>query len=186
MGVSGNKKDKYVEAAKGTNLFFAIYADEEGNRSYETVPLNVVIERQKQGLPSCPATNDKGDRLLFDLSPNDLVYVPTPEEMENPSNVDFNNLSKEQVKRIYKFVSCTGSEGHFIPNSNAFEIIKNENGTNSKSERMQEFSDGNTIYDVKNNPIQIKATCWKLSVNRTGKINIFTAKKISEKFNNHQ
>lgn len=186
VGVSGNKKDKYVEAAKGTNLFFAIYADEEGNRSYETVPLNVVIERQKQGLPSCPATNDKGDRLLFDLSPNDLVYVPTPEEMENPSNVDFNNLSKEQVKRIYKFVSCTGSEGHFIPNSNAFEIIKNENGTNSKSERMQEFSDGNTIYDVKNNPIQIKATCWKLSVNRTGKINIFTAKKISEKFNNHQ
>lgn len=28
VGVKGNKKDKYVEAAKGTNLFFAIYVDE--------------------------------------------------------------------------------------------------------------------------------------------------------------
>lgn len=49
VGVKGNKKDKYVEAAKGTNLFFAIYVDENGIRSYETIPLNIVIERLKQG-----------------------------------------------------------------------------------------------------------------------------------------
>ncbi len=89
VGFSGNKKDKYVEAAKGTNLFFAIYVNNEGNRSYETIPLNVVIERQKQGLPSCPATNNIGHTLLFDLSPNDLVYVPTVEEQENPNLIDF-------------------------------------------------------------------------------------------------
>ena len=51
VGATGNKKDKYVEAAKGTNLFFAIYADENGKRSYETIQLNIVIERLKQGLP---------------------------------------------------------------------------------------------------------------------------------------
>lgn len=170
VGITGNKKDKYVEAAKGTNLFFAIYVDDEGNRSYETIPLNLVVERQKQDLPSCPSENDKGHRLLFDLSPNDLVYVPTEEEMENPQSVDFQNLSKEQVGRIYKFVSCTGSEGHFIPSQNAFEIIKNENGTNSKNERMQDFFDGNTIFDNKEKPIQIKSVCWKLIANRLGKI----------------
>ncbi|MFA7493796.1 MAG: type II CRISPR RNA-guided endonuclease Cas9, partial [Proteiniphilum sp.] len=54
LGETGNKKSKYVEAAKGTNLFFAIYADKEGGRSYETIPLNIVIERLKQGLKEVP------------------------------------------------------------------------------------------------------------------------------------
>ncbi|MDR1561093.1 MAG: hypothetical protein LBS23_01930, partial [Holosporaceae bacterium] len=58
LGFFGNKKDKYVEAAKGTNLFFAIYADENGNRTFETIPLNIVIERLKQGLPEVPEHND--------------------------------------------------------------------------------------------------------------------------------
>lgn len=174
VGTEGNKSSKFVEAAKGTNLFFAIYIDDEGNRSYETIPLNIVIERQKQGLPSCPELNDKGHRLLFDLSPNDLVYVPTIEEQDNPNSVDFKNLSEEQVKRIYKFVSCTGGEGHFVPNSNASEIIKNENGTNSKSERVQDFYDGKTVLDISEKPIQVKSVCWKLDVNRLGQIkNVF-------------
>ena len=56
VGQKGNKRTKFVEAAKGTNLFFAIYETEEidkdtkkviRKRSYSTIPLNVVIERQK-------------------------------------------------------------------------------------------------------------------------------------------
>ena len=170
VGTEGNKNSKFVEAAKGTNLFFAIYVDNEGNRNYETIPLNIVIERQKQGLPSCPELNEKGHNLLFDLSPNDLVYVPSLEEQENPNSVDFNNLSEEQVKRIYKFVSCTGIVGYFVPNTNASEIIKNENGTNSKSERVQDFYDNKTILDNSGKPIQIKSVCWKLETNRLGQI----------------
>lgn len=65
VGTEGNKNSKFVEAAKGTNLFFAIYVDNEGNRNYETIPLNIVIERQKQGLPSCPELNEKGHNLLL-------------------------------------------------------------------------------------------------------------------------
>src|SRR5690606_2704749 len=37
IGQTGNKGSKFVEAAKGTNLFFAIYRDEQGKRNYETV-----------------------------------------------------------------------------------------------------------------------------------------------------
>ena len=170
LGNSIGSKHKWVEAEAGTNLFYAIYIDDEGKRSYDTIPLNIVIERQKQGLPSCPELNDKGHRLLLNLSPNDLVYVPTEDEQNNPISVDFNNLTAEQVKRIYKFVSCTGGEGHFIPNTNASEIIKNENGTNSKSERVQDFYDGKTILDNSEKPIQIKSVCWKLEVNRLGQI----------------
>ncbi len=34
VGYTGNKKTKFVEAAKGTNLFFAIYQDQNGKRNY--------------------------------------------------------------------------------------------------------------------------------------------------------
>src|SRR5690606_22383150 len=50
LGQTGNKGTKYVEATKGTNLFFAVYQNEKSKRSYESIPLNILIERQKQGL----------------------------------------------------------------------------------------------------------------------------------------
>jgi CRISPR-associated endonuclease Csn1 len=166
VGYSGNKKDKYVEAAKGTNLFFAVYEDEKGKRSYESVPLNIVIERQKQGLD---VVDLKGEKDFY-LSPNDLVYLPFGDELENSNNIDFENLSTESIKRIYKFVSCTGGEGHFIPFVNAVEIVKNENGTNSKSERMQNYYDGNCRLDKNDKPIMIKDNCVKLKIDRLGNI----------------
>jgi CRISPR-associated endonuclease Csn1 len=43
---------------------------------------NVVIERLKKGLSPAPE-NEKGNLPKFILSPNDLVYVPTKEEIEN-------------------------------------------------------------------------------------------------------
>ena len=77
VGQTGNKSTKYVEAAKGTNLFFAIYETELEDkstgeiikkRSYATIPLNVVIDRQKQGLPSAPE-DENGNLPKFVLSP---------------------------------------------------------------------------------------------------------------------
>src|SRR5690606_14027732 len=52
LGTKGNKKDKYVQGAP--NLFFGIYLDKDGNRSFETIPLDKVIERQKQKLSPVP------------------------------------------------------------------------------------------------------------------------------------
>ncbi|SHM03116.1 type II CRISPR RNA-guided endonuclease Cas9 [Flavobacterium xanthum] len=170
LGQTGNKADKYVEAAKGTNLFFAIYQDEKGKRNYKTIPFNEVIERQKQGLSSALEKHENGNRLLFTLSPNDLVYVPTEDEKENLTLLDFNKLSKEQAERIYKFVSCTSGEGHFVSHNYSKEIISNENGSNNKNERMLEFNPSNTIYDEKEKPVMIKSVCWKLEIDRLGKI----------------
>ena len=115
LGETGNKINKYVEAAKGTNLFFAIYQDKTGKRSYETIPLNIVIERQKQGFPSVPEFNEKGHSLLMTLSPNDLAYIPTEGE-----NVDFNNID---FNRIYKVVSFTGGRLYTIPLSVSISIV---------------------------------------------------------------
>lgn len=168
VGTTGNKKLKYAEADKGTNLFFGIYVDENGKRTYNAIPFNEVVERLKQGLPAVPVKNDKNHKLIFNLSPNDLVYISNEDEK---INADLNTqllFNKDQIKRIYKFVSCTGGEAHFIPFGNASEIVKNENGTNSKSERMQDYFDGNCIFDASGKPLMIKENCLKLSINRLG------------------
>lgn len=156
VGQTGNKKDKYVEAAKGTNLFFAIYEDKDGNRSYDTIPLNLVVERQKQGLIPVPET--KGDSKIFAyLSPNDLVYIPAEHDIDEIRIHLSTNPTKNEVHRIYKFVSCTEGEGHFVPYYYAKEIVKNEMGTNNKSQNSLEG-------------IQIKSKCIKLKVDRLGNI----------------
>lgn len=80
IGEVGNKNHKYVEADKGTNLFFAIYVNEEGERSFESIPLNIAIERLKNHLKVAEEIKEDGRKLLFTLSPNDLVYLPDVEE----------------------------------------------------------------------------------------------------------
>ncbi|CAN5813441.1 type II CRISPR RNA-guided endonuclease Cas9 [soil metagenome] len=163
LGIKGNKKDKYVEAAKGTNLFFAIYKNNVGKRNYASIPFNEVVESQKQSAAlkekprSVPLKNSNGDDLLFHLSPNDLVYVPTEQERGNSNIINFEKLNREQQNRVLKFVSCTGSEGHFVPNCYSSPIIKNEIGANNKSQ-------------INFNSIQIKSVCWKLQIDRLGKI----------------
>ncbi len=174
LGQTGRKIDKYVETAKGTNLFFAIYSDERGKRNFNAIPLNEVIERQKEGLSSAADIDENGNKLLFTLSPNDLVYIPTEDEKENFNLINFDKLTSEQTERIYKFVSCTKGEGHFVSNCYSKEIISNENGSNNKNERMLETNKSNTVYDENQKPVMIKTVCWKLKVDRLGKIeNVF-------------
>lgn len=154
IGQSGNKKHKYVEAAKGTNLFFAVYKDGKGKRSYTSVPFNEVVERQKQGLPAVEL-KDKED---FYLSPNDLVYIPNAEELENKSGIDFNDLGKARVDNIYKVVSFSGNQIFFVRQDIATSIVnKTEFSTLNKMERA---IDG----------IMIKEQCIKLSIDRLGNV----------------
>ena len=117
VGQTGNKFSKFVEAAKGTNLFFAVYEsnilDKKTNtiikkRNYATIPLNVAIERQKQGLPVAPE-DENGNDPIFVLSPNDLVYLPTDDELAN--GIIAQPLDRG---RIYKMVSSSGEQCFFI------------------------------------------------------------------------
>ncbi len=114
------KHKKYVEAAKGTNLFYAVYWDEnKQKRNFETIPLKDVIAHQKMEahLPKeertiIPVNPDLG-KFLFYISPNDLVYVP--DENEDVTTIDWDNLTKEQIANIYKMVSSTGKQSFYIP-----------------------------------------------------------------------
>jgi CRISPR-associated endonuclease Csn1 len=164
VGQTGNKKDKYVEAAKGTNLFFTIYEDEKGKRNYETIPLNEVIEHQKwratlskeeqKNIPLIPVKPEKGE-FLFWLSPNDLVYLSTQEEKVS----DFSNLSKEENGNIYKVVSFTGNRLYAIPLNVAKSIVD-----------KVEFTQLNKLEFI--DKILVKERCEKISVNRIGIMNI--------------
>jgi len=166
VGYTGNKKDKYVEAAKGTNLYFAIYKGENKQgkivRQYDTIPFNIVVERQKQGESPVPEKffdkNDMEYSLLFYLSPNDLVYIPNEEEQDDIKNIDFNNLSGKQKSRLYKMVSSSGKQCFFVSNNVATTIQnKKEFGPLNKEEK-----------DIYEN--MIKEKCFKLKIDRLGQI----------------
>ena len=161
IGKKGNKSSKYVEAAKGTNLYFAIYEVEKldnntgeviKERKYVTIPLNIVIERLKQGLPPAP-TDDNGNEPKFVLSPNDLVYVPT--ENENKNGYNPNSL---RIERLYKMVSSAGSQCFYIKANVANSII--DKVEFSSSNKMERAITGEMIKEV----------CIPVKVDRLGNI----------------
>ena len=174
VGEKGNKKNKYVEADKGTNLYFAVYQSksidketgmEKTTRSYATVPLNIAIECQKTAGKNWKTELDsvlkkrkyisEDASLYFILSPNDLVYLPTDEELKNGR---INKLLDKS--RIYKMVSCTGNEGHFIPAFVANPIIQTlELGSNNKAQRAWTNE-------------MIKEICLPIKTDRLGNIEI--------------
>lgn len=181
IGQIGNKKDKFVVSADGTNLFFAIYKDVKGERSYETIPLNIVIENQKQGALnnkkpqdcSVPLINEKGDHLLFFLSPNDLVYIPTDDERGNPALITPKSINPKQV---YKFIDGSGTTANFITNVSAttiFNMNKKEQAKRGLNYPIQnEYGIGSP--QSKNQKslgeIMVKECCWKLQVDRLGQV----------------
>ncbi|MCM1221569.1 MAG: hypothetical protein NC548_44535 [Lachnospiraceae bacterium] len=152
VGAKGNKGAKYVEAAKGTNLYFGIYVDKNGVRSYETIPLEKVIGCVKEGKSPVPEITDDGRKLLFYLSPNDLVYVPDKKEINERS---INVINRN---RIYKMVSCNKSQCFFVLSNVATPIINKVEFTSSN--KMEKAISGEMVKNI----------CVPIKVDRLGQI----------------
>lgn len=160
VGEIGSKAKKYVEADKGTNLFFAIYVmkDNDGKevRSYATIPLKVIIDCQKQGKQEWKLLLDQwvhennivpaNATLKYILSPGDLVYLPK----ETTTTID--------KTRIYKMVSSSGPQCFFIPDAMASPIINNV-----------EFSPLNKMERALTGEM-IKEICVPIHIDRLGNI----------------
>lgn len=158
VGQSSNSEHKYVEAEKGTNLFFGIYKNAKGKRIAETIPLNIAIERKKQNLPPVPELNADGDPLIFSLSPNDLVYIPDEEEIQEGKIHLPLPLDPSQTRKIYKIVSFTGNRLMAIPCQVARPVVDG-----------LEFTKLNKL-EIALNGMSIKETCVKLLLDRLGRV----------------
>jgi CRISPR-associated endonuclease Csn1 len=104
------------------------------------------------------------------------VYVPTKEE--NVHAIDWGNLDKKQLKRMYKFVDSSDTTANFIPMSVASLIfnmnkkdqekkqidmgIQNEYGIGSPQSKNQKAITGEIIKDI----------CIKLRISRLGNIKL--------------
>jgi CRISPR-associated endonuclease Csn1 len=107
----------------------------------------------KIGLHPVPELNASGDKLLFYLSPNDLVYVPGEEEI-------LLGMIREQilVDRIYKMVSSSGTQCPFIAHRVAKSIVDKLEFT--RHNKMERAISGEMIKEV----------CIPLKVDRLGNI----------------
>lgn len=131
----------------------------------------------KQGISPVPEYDTDGNPLLFSLSPNDLVYVPTEDEIVNNS---FDAINRN---RIYKFVSSNKKDAYFIPGSFANTIynVKKDNAQQfcAKNLILHEISLSNGLgkssrsLNIDGNAEEapmIKSVCWKLETDRLGNI----------------
>jgi CRISPR-associated endonuclease Csn1 len=178
IGQTGNKSSKFVEADKGTNLFFAVFGVEKTNketgetkqvRSYLTIPLNVMIDCQKRFGSKWRVSIEvylkelelvtKDAKLLFILSPNDLVYLPMKDELKK-------GISMLDYKRIYKMVSSSGNQCFFVDEKVAKSIVDKVEFTSlNKAERAITGE-------------MIKETCLPIKVDRLGNIIELYGKKL--------
>ena len=109
-------------------------------------------------------------QLSFVLSPNDLVYVPTSEELA--SGVIAMPLD---CNRIYKMVSCTEKSAYFVPQSVAKTIYTTdkkwaERFCGDSKIIVDEFGLGSRMSKSERTigAEMIKYVCIPLKVNRLG------------------
>ena len=169
----GNKKSnkhKWVEAEQGTNLHFAVYINDSSERSFEKISLRQAIDRAVIESEIVPAYNKNGNKLLFSLSPNDLVYVPTQDEIKNQVTIDFLNLSQNQKRRIFS-VNDFSKAIYFAPVNISNSIISKEVDLNFDS-RNDKFTGSFDTKTASFEGKQIKEVCIKLKVDRLGNISV--------------
>jgi CRISPR-associated endonuclease Csn1 len=158
-----------VEADKGTNLFFAIYESktEDGKctRSFVSVPLRMVIDCKKTDIKHWKQELDKTlhksnlvpetAKPIALLSPGDLVYVPTMQEITN----GVLNFNKNQ---IYKVVSFDTPNCYFVPHYVASSVIDKAEFTRHNKIPRVVFIDGDNRL--------IREYCIPIQVDRLGNI----------------
>ena len=118
----------------------------EKTRRFRTIPLAEAIQKMKAGQPL-------DDQATFILSPNDLVYVPTEQEL-----ADGCIASPLNTSRIYKMVSASDVACCFVP----FCVA-------SPSVDKVEFSRHNKMERAVTGEM-IKRVCIPLTVDRLGRI----------------
>jgi CRISPR-associated endonuclease Csn1 len=179
---NGQKSTKYVVTDAGSNAFCGIYKNKkDSERKFYIPALKEILNNLKNGENPCPGSHPDFPEYYwsFNLCANDLVYLPTQDEIENNIPINIDSIDKS---RIYKFTDGSGTTLNFVPVNTASllyglskkdaeklkkehsleyeDILQNEFGLGSPQSKNQNSIDG----------IQIKKYCIKLNIDRLGNI----------------
>lgn len=181
---------QYVEVDSGSNVYFAIYENQQTKErtDFRSIATHKAIEKIVIGQPI--AEDKEGyDKII--LSPGDLVYIPTIEErkkikiglsVDEAINWNNSNISKS----IYKMTDTTQGKCLFVPHRVSSAIIDDiEMGTSNKSQRawdgeIKYLPDSKGKFKREDNGTMIKDVCIKLKVDRLGNISPIIKKSISK------
>ncbi|HEU5364124.1 MAG TPA: HNH endonuclease domain-containing protein [Hanamia sp.] len=162
---------QYVEVDKGSNAYFVMYENQQTKEreGFESIATHKAIENLVQG--KAIAEDREGfDKIV--LSPDDLVYVPTIEEIERlkkgttADNVINWNNQIHLSQRIYKVVSFSKKDLLCVKADISDYIIPYDRKTKSKGEIGWDNKSTNTM----ESDVTIKDICIKLKVDRLGNI----------------
>ncbi|WP_373058183.1 type II CRISPR RNA-guided endonuclease Cas9 [Zunongwangia sp. H14] len=188
VGEAPHKTKRFVETADGANVYCGIY-EKEGlfsQRQFFTPKIKDSIEaiknNERYSLEEKKIIENEVYNLKFILQPNDLVYLPFEEEIEqikdgvgNIKSMILNRLKSDPLSkiRIYKFNNASGSTLRFVP-----QIISNPilqlTGASLKS--LKEI---NSEKEFKNLEI-------KNELGGKGSISNLTRELINDRLNNSQ
>lgn len=171
IGLKKQVQGKLFES--DSNACFAYYENEitKEHSGYTSISTYDLVQKK---LKNEPILENKEGFKIITLKSNDLVYVPTKEEIENC----FVNWSDKVhiSKRLYRVNDFSKDNIYFVPNSYAKDIVGNElhKSAGFKTTRLVYFpkiqdSDPQKIQD---NSILIKEICIKVNIDRLGNISI--------------
>ncbi len=169
-------RNAFYEPDKGSMAYFVIY-ENQSNREregFESISAFKAIKKIVNGEPIAP------DREGFNkiiLSLNDLVFVPTLEEIEEirKNNISIHEMienknSKDINDRIYQVRKFTGAQCYFIKYNISELIIPYSEVDGKKNGELD--SQNLSEYTMDNDEILIKNHCVKIKINRLGEIKL--------------
>jgi len=161
-------KNYYVEGDAGSNAHYLIHI--KGNkRAFELVQVHKAVERLSKGKSLYEPREDCHTVML---SPGDLVYVPTAEQLEGKTKIDWGD-QKAIASRSYLMTRCPEQSKCFFLHSTVASLLIDYDAKSKKGE----FGSQNTSQQSLDN-LDIKSVCVKVKVNRLGSVVWFDKKSV--------
>jgi CRISPR-associated endonuclease Csn1 len=161
-------KGGFYETDKGAIAHFVMYENQitKERQDFGSISTHRAIEqltdKTKNGLV------DKMEGFdIIKLSPGDLVYVPTKDESDGKTKIDWSKIEKI-AKRVYKVVSADNP--YFIQHQISKAIVPYQRAKNGQRGIAGEIGSDNKSSKTMEDEITIKETCIKLKMDRLGNV----------------
>jgi len=160
------KNKQYVITDADSNRYCGIYKDKDGHTKIYVPSLRETITALREGKELMPQyhPNNVNYKFKFCLSPLDMVYMPTKEDIENGQIID----KDIDISRIYVVNDFKGGTIYFRPYYYATAIIKNEIDLrlDDKGNTIGSCADKTAICEG----MQIRDYCIPIKTDRLGNI----------------